>query len=90
MKQFNIEKEFQAYCQRLRLDLDTCSPVQVIETRRAFYGAVAQLLVYLRNDLAEESEDDAVVELERILEQARVFWDRQGGRNERAGNPTAS
>lgn len=79
MNQFNIEKEFQTYGERCRLNLDTCSPTQVIETRRAFYGAIAQFIVYLRDDLANESEDDAVAELERIWEQVGAFWTRQGG-----------
>jgi hypothetical protein len=75
---FVIEEEFQAYCKRCRLDLDTCSPVQAIEMRRVFYGAVGQLLVYLRDDLAAESQDDGVTELERIWQQVKMFWDRQG------------
>lgn len=79
-KGFFVEEQFQAYCKRCRLDLDTASPVQVIETRRAFYGAVGQLLVFLKGELADQSEDDGVAELERIWEQVRVFWERQGGK----------
>lgn len=75
---FNIEKEFQLYCERSRLNLDTCPPVQGIETRRAFYGAVGQLLIYLRDDLAAEAEDDCVAELGRIFKQVASFWERQG------------
>ncbi len=79
MIRFNIEAEFQAYCNRVGLDLDSCSPVQVIETRRAFYAALGQLLVFLRDDLSSLSEDDGVVELQRLHEEVGAFWKRQAG-----------
>lgn len=79
-KGFLVEEQFQLYCKRSKLDLDNCSTTQVIETRRAFYGAVGQLLVFLNGELAERSEDEGVAELERIWEQVRAFWQRQGGK----------
>jgi hypothetical protein len=75
--EFNIEAEFQAYCKRVRLDLDTCHPAQVIETRRAFFAAIGQLLVFMRDDLSQLSEDDGVAELERMHDQVKAFWTRQ-------------
>lgn len=80
VKQFNIEQEFQKYCQRSKLDLDNCSTAQVIETRRAFYGAIGQFLFYLKTDLAEVSEEEGVAELEGIWRQIAQFWERQAGR----------
>lgn len=78
VKGFIVEEQFQEYCRRCQLDLDACSPTQAIEMRRTFYGAVGQLLIYLRDDLADGSEDDGVVELERIWQQVHTFWLRQG------------
>lgn len=80
MTRFNIEQEFQKYCSRSKLDLDNCPTAQVIETRRAFYGAIGQLLFYLKNDLSEVSDDDGVAELESIWKQVATFWDRQAGK----------
>jgi hypothetical protein len=79
VKGFIIEEQFQSYCKRSQLNLDACPPMQVIEMRRTFYGAVGQLLVYLRDDLAEESEEDGVTALEQIWQQVMSFWQRQGG-----------
>lgn len=74
---FNCESEFQQYCERVKLDLDTCHPVQVIETRRAFLAGVAQMLVFLRDGISQLSEDECVAELERINKQVQTFWERQ-------------
>jgi hypothetical protein len=76
-KRFDIENEFQVYCERSKLNLDTCSPIQVVEMRRTFYGAVGQFLFYLKLDLADATEDDGVVELERVQKQVAAFWKRQ-------------
>lgn len=80
IKEFNIEQEFQKYCRRSKLDLDNCPTAQVIETRRAFYGAIGQFLFYLKVDLSEASEDDGVDELERVWKQVADFWERQAGK----------
>jgi hypothetical protein len=79
-KGFIIEEQFQEYCKRCQLNLDACSPTQVIEMRRTFYGAIGQLLIYLRDDLADKSKADGAVELERIWQQVMSFWQRQGGK----------
>lgn len=78
-KQFNPEAEFQEYCKRVRLDLENCSPTQVIETRRAFYAGIGNLLVFLREDLSTLDEEDGVAELDRIWNKVGAFWKRQAG-----------
>lgn len=76
---FNIEQEFKNYCDRVKLDTDNCPPVQVIETRRAFYAGVTSLLVFMRNDIAEQPEDDGVAALELVWSDLQRFWERQAG-----------
>lgn len=82
-KEFNIEAEFQAYCKRVRLDLDTCHPTQVIETRRAFFAGIGQLLVFMRDEIGVMDEDAGVAELERMHDQVKAFWTRQAAAGRR-------
>lgn len=77
MIQFNIEAEFQKYCTMVRLDTDNCSPTQVIETRRAFYAGISQILMFLKNDLTGLPADEGIDELERITGLCGAFWKRQ-------------
>jgi hypothetical protein len=48
--------------------------VQKVETKRAFYGACGQILVLLREDIADLDEDKAIHTLEDMFSQVNSFW----------------
>jgi hypothetical protein len=77
MIQFNIEFQYQAYLKRVGLKEVNMHPIQRQETKRAFMGAVGQMLVLLRDDLSELEEDVAVMHLENMTQQVGYFWEKQ-------------
>lgn len=59
LDQFNIEKQFDWYLERMGLDRRKMALFQIRETKRAFYGAWGQLIVLLNDkntDLLTEKE----------------------------------
>jgi hypothetical protein len=79
-EKFDIEFQFLEYVRRGELNLETAPPIQVIETRRAFYGAVGQMLILLRDDVSELPDDEAVTVLQKMLAQVLEFWTRETNR----------
>lgn len=77
---FTIEYQFSEYTKRVKLDKSKVNPVQWIETRRAFFGAAAQILYMFRDDLAELTEDEGVEALEKMLNEVVAFWQRENNR----------
>lgn len=77
-KNLEIEHQYQLYLQRMQLDENKMSVVQKVETKRAFMGGFAQLLVLLREDIAAiEDEDKAVLTLEDLNTQLEQYWRTQ-------------
>lgn len=79
-KFFTIEQQYQQYLKLVRLSEENMHPVQKTETRRAFYGGCVQLLLILRDGVAELPEDEAVQVMEDLLEEARDFWRKELGK----------
>ncbi|WP_157585412.1 hypothetical protein [Runella zeae] len=52
-------------------------PIQLQETRRAFYGAAGQMLILLRDDLSELPEEEAISKLDSMIIQVEAFWMNQ-------------
>jgi len=77
---FSVEYQFHEYARRVKLDVDKVPKNQWIETRRAFFGAWGQMLMTLKNDLSELSEDDGVEVLEKMHNEVLNFWQREVNR----------
>lgn len=76
MANIDINKTFREYCERVGLDIATAPTAQVIETRRAFFAGVGQLLVWFRTEMSDD-EDVAVVEMQKAWDDVEAFWKRQ-------------
>jgi hypothetical protein len=48
--------------------------MQKQETKRAFFGACGQMLVLLREDVAELDDEKAIGTLEDMFSQVNSFW----------------
>jgi len=73
--QFNLEYQWSLYLQRTGQNEKTMSRIQFGETKRAFYGAISQFLLILRDDISKlKDEEQAVNALENMLTQAHEFW----------------
>ena len=73
MSDYDIEAQFLKYCEMSNLPLDKMHAVQLVETRRAFYGAGGQMLLLLRDGVSELQEMVGVVICERMLNQIELF-----------------
>lgn len=73
---FNLNQEYQNYLQQVGLNEQSMHPVQIQETKRAFYGGCGQMFL-LVSKTAELSEDDAIKALSELERQISVFWAEQ-------------
>ncbi len=77
MEKFNIEHQFMLYLERVGLNALTMNPIQLQETRRAFYGAAGQMLILVRDDITELSEKVGRLALHSMITQVAVFWENE-------------
>jgi hypothetical protein len=73
-KGFLLNNEFQKYLKKVNLSADKMHPLQLQETKRAFFGACGQMLVLLRDDISILEESDAIQVLESLDKQVGDFW----------------
>ena len=72
--EFNLEHQYQLYLERVGLRDKLMPPKMETELRRAFFGACGQLLILLRDDVGELTEDEGFKVFEDLLEQVSNFW----------------
>lgn len=77
---FDLEYQYQLYLQRMSLKEETTSEDQKRETRRAFMGACGQMLILMRDDLPQLSEEDGIKAMERMIEQVMNFFLKETGK----------
>ena len=76
-KAFDLEHQYQLYLQRMDLRESEMHPVQRVQLKQTFFGASGQILMLLRNELAELPEDEAVDQLESMIEQVLAYFQSQ-------------
>lgn len=69
-----VHQLWQQYLQLTALTEERMHPDQLRETKRAFYGACGQMLIFQRDKVAELSEEDAVNALQLMLDEIGDFW----------------
>lgn len=79
-KEFKIEEMFDKYLELVKLDKRKMPSYQLRETRRAFFGAIGQLLIVQRDELTLLTEDESVEVLESFIKQVTDFWLSERGR----------
>lgn len=72
-KQFNLEHQYQLYLQRVGIKESHMNPIQKKETKQAFFGAMGQMLVLQRDELAALSDEDAVDTLQDMWNQVSNY-----------------
>lgn len=73
---FDLKQEYQNYLQQVGLSEPSMHPVQIQETKRAFYGGCGQMFL-LVSKTANLSEGDAIEVLSELERQISVFWAEQ-------------
>ena len=70
----SIDKQFENYLIRVKLDKNKISPTQYQETKRAFYAGASAMLVLFRGPIPDLPEDKAVIEMDKLWSEASFFW----------------
>lgn len=80
MKLSDVESMWLNYAYRVGVPLRDSSgniSVQWIESRRAFYAGVGELLMAQRETPDGMTDDEGIVWLQRLAEECRLFWRSQ-------------
>ena len=78
--QFDLHEQWKLYLQRVGLKQENLHPIQLTETKRAFYGACGQMLILFRDDLlslADFEEEEIEEELKKMIQQVQHSWNSQ-------------
>lgn len=74
MKQFNLEYQYSLYLKRIGLSESKMHPIQKTQLKETFYGAWGQSLLLLRDEVGQLEEDDAVDQVQGMLDQVGNFF----------------
>ncbi len=73
MLKIDLENQFKAYLERVQLDENTMSQIQLQETKRAFFGGLSQMFV-LFLEIGELPEENCDIIFDDIESQISLFW----------------
>lgn len=76
-KQFNIEEQYQRYLKMVKLSEEQMPEDQKVEMRRAFYGGIGQMTIWMFTDMDQMTEPDAMLALDSIRKETLEFWKEQ-------------
>lgn len=71
-----IEEMYKFYLTKMQLEKTKMSPVQKVETKRAFYGGIASMFNQLE-ELVNLPEDDCIKSLEDFKNELSNYWKKQ-------------
>lgn len=78
---FNLENQWLMYLKRAEVSELNLPALQRQEMRRAFFGAIGQIVIHLRDDLPD-SEEGSVAIFESIMSQVLNFWMQEQSNND--------
>jgi hypothetical protein len=73
-RKFSLEFQYQLYLKRIGLTEETMHPEQKIQTKQAFFGAIGQILIVLRDDMYDCTEDEAVQVMEAMMNEVTQYF----------------
>ncbi len=73
-KDFDLQRQWDLFKERCHLT-EPLPEDQEREMKKAFYGAAGQLILMMRDDIADLSMDDGVQVLKRLLNQVQTFFE---------------
>ena len=69
-----VEEHYQFYLEKMALDENKMHPVQKVETRRVFFGAWGQLLMFMQNDITELPDEKGFEILDSMIDEVGQFF----------------
>lgn len=76
MLKIDLESQFKAYLERVELQEQTMPLIQLQETKRAFFGGLAQMFV-LFLEIGELPEENCDTIFNDIDSQISLFWQKE-------------
>lgn len=76
-KGFTLEEQYQRYLKMVKLSEEQMPEDQRIEMRRAFYGGIGQMVIWMFTDMDKMTEPDAMLALDGIRKETLEFWKEQ-------------
>lgn len=70
----NIEKQWENYLLRVKLDKLKMSSVQYDELKKAFFAGASAMLLLFRTEIPALPTDKAMIEMEKLWQEAAFFW----------------
>lgn len=74
--EFNLEYQFGLYLERSGVKPEHLHPVQLSETKKAFFGGCGQMLFMLRDDMPDK-EQEAIEVFKSLEEQVLEFFKKE-------------
>lgn len=76
-EKFNIEKQYIQWLNLMQLKLDQMHPIQKIQLRQAFYGAVAMMITDVFTEVSNLPDEEAFSALDDMENQCVNYWEAQ-------------
>ena len=76
-KILTVAEQFELYLDRIDMSKSRMHPVQYIETRRAFFGGVGQILNSARDDVTKLPDEEGAMVFENWWQECVDFWDKE-------------
>lgn len=70
----SIEEQYQNYLKKVKLDEKDMAPEQKSQLRTTFYAACGQMLLYLRDEVGQKTELEAMKEMQGLVQEAADYF----------------
>ncbi len=70
----SIADMYDDYLKLMKLDKRKMPPFQIQETKRAFYGAIGQLIIFFQEGLVKMSEEQGAEAMSDLTNQVKTFF----------------
>lgn len=70
----SIDGQFENYLKRVGLDKNKVGKAQYDETKKAFFAGASGMLVLFQGPIPALPEDQAVVAMEKLIQEAEFYW----------------
>ena len=70
----SIDKQFENYLIRVKLDKSKMSRTQYDETKKAFFAGASAMLVLFSTEIPDLPEELAFMEMQKLHQEAHFYW----------------
>jgi hypothetical protein len=82
-----VEQQYQLYLKRVALSEDTMHPQQRIQLRQTFFGAWGQALIFMRDDVGSEEDEERAIDVLKTHEKEVMDYFTRAVTEQKSRNP---